>query len=173
MVCTFIAMKWVSNLLEHEVSVWSVQNWGVRKVCAGRHTCCLLINQELIIRDEIIVHRGHIQHVTCTSMITRFHKRWLSQYHSSTTQCHVSSDLVIWRLDYNLGTSWDVLSLIHSWVNYPLWLVGVVGKSHFEIVSWELLKCTDLTSTAMSVPRNTQHKQKRVTLSNKDDIGEV
>jgi len=34
------------------------------KVCASRHTHCLLINQKIIMRekrDEIIVHGGHIQ----------------------------------------------------------------------------------------------------------------
>ena len=48
----FIAVRWISNLLEHEASVWSVQNWGVRKVCAGRYTHCLLINQNLIMRQN-------------------------------------------------------------------------------------------------------------------------
>ena len=28
------------------------ENWGVRKVCAGRHTHCLLINQKIMMREK-------------------------------------------------------------------------------------------------------------------------
>jgi len=38
---SFIAVRWISDLLDHKVSVWSVQNWGVRKVCAGRYLLCI------------------------------------------------------------------------------------------------------------------------------------
>lgn len=67
-------------------------------------------------------------------MTNSSHKRWLLQYCSSTTQYDVSSDLVIWRLVHNLGINWGALGLIHSWVNYSLWLVGVAGTSHFTIL---------------------------------------
>jgi len=53
----------------------------VRKVCAGRHTHCLLINQNLTMmrekRDEIMVHRGHVQHQMHLIMTWNDFSKWL------------------------------------------------------------------------------------------------
>jgi len=84
----FIVVRWISDLLEHEVSVWSMQNWGVRKVCAGRHTHCLLINQNLMMRerrDEMMVHKGHIQHPS--SKISHAHTAIISRLQAALSLC--------------------------------------------------------------------------------------
>jgi len=110
----FIAVRWISDLLEHEVSVWSVQNWGVRKVSAGRHTHRLLINQKLIMRerrDEIIVHRGHIQQISPCQQIDRESS---IQCPCSWSRSHVSMPLynqlfVIIHVDRNVNVTGSIV----------------------------------------------------------------
>jgi len=116
----FIAVGWVSDLLEHEVSVWSVQNWGVRKICAGRHTC-LLINQKIMMRenrDEIIVHRGHIQQsqpLYCLLLIICLprEKLWENQCQFILMLQYVCPDVVEWHSCYGKW-HWVVLETLST-----------------------------------------------------------
>jgi len=105
-----------------------VQNWGIRKACTGRH--CLLINQKIMIREkrnEIIVHRGHIQQPSsskishaCTPVISQKYKNFLtpSSFVIISTIC---SCVAICQLEIIPWSSWsqtclNLMSMCFMWL---------------------------------------------------------